>query len=279
VQKKVANLPDLDIAEADIDAYLKGSVLLQISNNVYNLLSKEVPLIEEFQALMQQLHHHNANLPFQTLTQFYTYLRNACSLLINAGHLEFTPLLHEIQKDNLERGMFFLNGEISPNVYVNLVQIAIRVKAFVWAEAFIEQYKDKIIGGDKDQFFYRFNLANCLFAEKKYDDALNFLPDAASNTSYHHIIRLLELKIYYEMHSDLLHFKMFAFRKYVERTAPKTIAANLRTMDLNFLNMLLQLSQSPLKDKKRSAKLIERIQKKPLLSDRAWLLEKARELG
>lgn len=278
-QKKAAQLPDLELAEISASRYQNESILLKLSNCVNDLLVKEAPTVGEFQALVELLKQHEEVLDFQALAQFYTFLRNSCTLLINTGYIEFSPLLHEIQKDNLNRGLFFQNGEITPNVYINLIQIALRVKEYTWAKAFIEQYKNRIIGGDKDQFFYRFNMANCYFAEMKYDEALDFLPEAASYSYYHHIIRRLELKIYYELRSDLLHFKMFAFRKYVERTAPKAIAANLRTMDLNFLNLLLQLSQSPLKDKKRSAKLVERIQKKQLLSDRTWLLEKARELG
>jgi hypothetical protein len=50
-------------------------------------------------------------------------------------------------------------------------------------------------------------------------------------------------------------------------------------MYIEFFNIMLQLTQSPPKDKKRSQQLIERINKKKLLADRAWLLEKARELG
>ena len=77
----------------------------------------------------------------------------------------------------------------------------------------------------------------------------------------------------------MLLYKLDAFRKFIVRTAPKTIAANLREMDLNFLNILLQLAQSPPKDKIRSAKLVERIERKKLVADRAWLIEKAKELG
>ena len=93
------------------------------------------------------------------------------------------------------------------------------------------------------------------------------------------LARLLEIKIYYELESDLLHYKIFAFRKYIERTAPKSLSAKLRKMNLHFLNLLLQICQSPAHDKKRSERLVARIMEKPLVSERAWLLEKARALG
>ncbi len=228
---------------------------------------------------MQLLHSHQEVLSFQTLAQFNAYLRNSCTLLINSGHLEFIHILHEIHKDNLSRGYLFINGEISPNAYMNLVQTALRAKAIAWAKDFSEEYRLKIIGGDEGQFFYNFNLVHCLFTESKFDEALVQLPDIPSGSQLHHMVRRLELKIYYELDSDLLLYKIDAFRKYIERTAPKTISANLRELDINFLNILLQLTQSPAKDKARSAKLIKRIEEKKLLADRAWLMEKARELG
>ncbi|MBC7776380.1 MAG: hypothetical protein H7246_13175 [Phycisphaerae bacterium] len=50
-------------------------------------------------------------------------------------------------------------------------------------------------------------------------------------------------------------------------------------MNVNFLNILLQLSHSHVKSKTRSAQLMKRINSKKFLAERAWLLEKARKLG
>jgi len=90
--------------------------------------------------------------------------------------------------------------------------------------------------------------------------------------------RRLELKAYYELNSELFTYKLDAFRKFIERTAPKSIAANLRTMNLNFIHVLNQLIQSPPKDKDRAAKILRRIKEKTLICDRSWLMEKANAL-
>lgn len=279
LQQKGPHLPDMQWAEFGIEFWKGESVLLQISTRINQIFAKNIPTVEEFQDLMELLQSQQEALSFQALAHFYAYLRNSCTLLINNGNLEFVSILHEIQKDNLLRGYFFANGGMARNSYLSLVQIAIRAKALDWAKEFTEQYKEVIIGGDEDRFFYRFNMAQCLFAESKFEEAIKLLPEAPSGSHYHHSVRRLELKIYYELRSDLLLYKLDAFRKFVERTAPKTIAANLREMDINFLNILLQLSQSPMKDKARSARLVARIEGKKLIADRAWLLEKARELG
>ncbi len=279
LQQKSTQLPEGGFFDNDVDDYIDKSVLLQISKKIFTLLKVELPLKEEIQDLIQLLKKHELCLSFQTQDHFYAYLRNFCTLNINAGKLDFIPVLHQINKDNLERGFFFLFDKIPQHGYVNLVQIAIRAKDLEWAKKFIESYRTRIIGGDEDQFFYRLTLAQCHFAEKKFEEALDNLPEAPSNSHHHHMVRRLELKIYYELQSNLLLYKLDAFRKFIERTAPKTLPANLREMDLNFLNILLQLSQSPPKDKARSARLLKRIEEKKLLADRAWLLEKARALG
>jgi len=279
LQQKVAQLPDVDFNEIGLDAYLKESVLLQISQKISEVLRKDFPSVEETQNLMLFLRDSEQNLSFLTLDHSYAYLRNSCTFLINGGNLEFIPILHEIHKDNLERGYFFLHGKIQAHAYLNLVQIATRAKEYEWAVKFTDDFKELILGGDEEQFFHSLNKAQCLFAEGNFEKALDYIPDAPSSFSYHHVVRRLELKIYYELRSDLLSYKVDSFRKYLERTAPKMIAATLRTMYNNFLNILLQLSQSPIKDKARSAKVVKRIEEKKLLAERSWLLEKARELG
>jgi len=279
IQQKGPQLPDLGWVNKEDDFWQAKSVLLRISTKINSIMGKSLPTFGEFQQLMHLLQSDGTALSSETLAQFYAYLRNTCTLLIDAGNLEFIPLLHEIHKDNLERQYFFINGEMSPNAYINLVQVATRARQTEWAKKFTEDYKKLIIGGDEDRFFYRLNMAQCLFAEGKFDESLSCIPDAPSASYYHHLARRLELKIYYELDSDLLPYKIDAFRKALERTATKKIVVTHKTMYVNFVHFLHQLSQSPKKDKKRSALLIARINSKTLVAERSWLLEKARELA
>jgi len=279
LQQKATELPVGDFFETGVQVYQDTSILLQISKKIFELLKGDPPTGEDIQFLMELLSSHEESLSFETLDHFYAYLRNFCTLVINAGYADFIPVLHQINKDNLERGFLFFLGKIPPHAYLNLVQIATRAKEYAWARKFTEDYKGMIVGGDEAEFFYRLNMAQCLFSLGQFEEALDYLPEASSNTHYHHIIRRLELKIYYELRSELLEYKLDAFRKFIERTAPKSLAANIRTMHLNFLKTLLQLSQSPMKDRDRSARLVKRIEEKKFVAERAWLMEKARELG
>lgn len=279
LQQKGPQLPDLTWINRHNSFWQEESTLLKLSKGINQVLSKDFPTVKEFQDLLQLISSKETELSFETLAQYYSYLRNTCTLLINGGNLEFIPVLHEIHKDNLQRDYFLVNGEITPNVYLNLVQIATRAGESDWAKAFTETFRKKILGGDDEQHFYGLNMAQCLFAEGNFDEALNHIPDVPSSSYYHHIARRLELKLYYELDSELLSYKIDAFRKFFERTGVKSISPDQRTLHINFAHILLQLSQSPKKDKVRSARLIARINSKTLIAERAWLLEKARELG
>ncbi|MBC7773874.1 MAG: hypothetical protein H7246_00440 [Phycisphaerae bacterium] len=279
LQQKAAQLPIMDWMVASIEEHLNTSLLLRIAQRVHTFLQKEVPIVDEFVDLLSLLRKNERMLSFQMNSQLYAYLRSSCSALINDGHLDLIPTLHLIHKENLIAGYLYVDNKIPLNAYLNLVQIANRAGDINWAKEFTENYKYRILGGDEDHLIYQLNMATCLFAAGQLEEALDQIPMIPSSSHYHMLARLLELKILYEMRSDLLHFKIFAFRKYIERTAPKSLSVKLREMNMHFLNLLLQISQSPLKDKKRSDRLVARIQEKKAISERAWLIEKARELA
>lgn len=279
LQQKVAKLADFNFSLDRLRSLENTSIQLAVNVKITQMLQAETPNEKDALALMDFLIQHETQLSEESLDHAYAFLRNSCTLLINAGHLEFVPIQHKIHLDNLKRGYFFINDEISPNAYVNIVQIATRANEISWAKEFTESFRNRLVGGDADQFFYKLNMAQCFFSERAFEAASNYVPEAPSNSHYYQIAKRLELKIYYELQSDLLIYKIDAYRKYIERTAPKVASDNVRELYLNFLKILHQLAQSPPKDKARSARLIKRIEEKKFIAERSWLLEKARELG
>lgn len=279
LQGKATTLQGLLNKDAGIDNYLQKSILLKISNKIAEILEKPLPDITEVLDLIETLNASEEKISFESLVECYAFLRSICTLVINAGHLDFIPILHKLHLNNIKNGVLLNAGKISSGLYLNLVVIATRAKDFDWAKKITEEYKTLIPGGDENHVLYHLNKAQCFFAEGHYEKALDCLPQTSSNTYYHSLVRLLELKIYYEQKSLLLQYKIDAFRKYIERTAPKTLPVDYQTLILNFLNILLQLSQTPFKNKARSEVLIKRIAEKKLISERAWLIEKAKELG
>lgn len=279
LQKKAAKISIVEIIQTPDTYYLEANIVLKIAKSVNLLLQKEIPKIEEVKSLKLLLEQSKEIIPNALSIKFRAYLRNFCTLLIDEGNAEYVSILYNIYQEDLESDILLSAGKITANIYANIVQIAIRANQLAWAKKFTEEYKNRVHGESEDAFFYRLNMANCLFAERKFEAALDMIPNETLPSYYHLLTRRLELKAYYELDSDLLMYKMDSFRKYIERTAPKSITANLRTMNLNFVYILNQLSQSLPKDKNRSAKILQRIEEKKIICERNWLIEKAKELG
>ena len=87
------------------------------------------------------------------------------------------------------------------------------------------------------------------------------------------------MKIYYELNSDLLPYKIDAFKMYLSRASQKVISSLTREQNTNFVNILFQISTTAKGDKARAQRLIQRIQDKQSIADREWLLEKAAQLA
>jgi hypothetical protein len=253
---------------------------LEIGLEIRHLLTMQHPKIDGYYQLISKLNDRQTELSAESLTHYYTYLRNICINFINSGHQEFYEVLHEIHKDNLLRGYFYFQNKITSNAYFNITQIALRVGALEWAKDFVEQHKDQVIGENEFMCFYRMNKALCFFAEKKFEEALDLLPLDTNYFSYLLMARRLELMVYYELKSELLPYKINAFKIFLRRAGDKVLSESIYELSINFLNFLRQLCNTPdLKDKKRSAVLVKRITEKNSVAERRWLLEKAHEIG
>lgn len=285
LQQKAAALPAVSLAPTrelwEIPkTLLDTGSLLPITWRIYAILNAPVPVVEDFEQLLDLLQAHESRISPEHLKELYAYLRNLCILLIDASHVELRPVLFQIQKDNLARGYFYHEGKIPPNAALNITRIALGVQAVAWANAFVERHKDLIIGENETGDFYRMNKALCLFAEKKYEEALEIIPFGSSYSFYHLTARGLELKIYFELDSDLLPYKIDAFKMFISRAGDKMLSKDLHELYSNFINFVRQISLSPkTKDHARSEQLIRRISAKKLVAERAWLIEKAKDLG
>jgi hypothetical protein len=285
LQQKVTQIETPEVIKVALndshipDFYLERSVLLLITDKIHRLLQLPHASVEDFRELMLLLQQHEQELDPNALMGFYTYLRNFIVLLIDAGANDFVLVLHHLQQDNLARGYFYHNGRIPPNAYLNINKIALRAEDIDWAMAFTESHKEKLLAENNTDEFYHLNLANCLFAQKKFQEALEVIPFGSSYSFYHLAARKLELKIYYELQSDLLPYKIDAFKMYISRASHKFLSDNLRELHTNFGNVIYQLSLSPKQDATRSARMVQRILDKKLIAERNWLLEKAQELA
>ena len=254
--------------------------LLKISFSIFNLLKKDSPVPSDVRALFELLQLHETNLDQESLRKFYTYLRNLCVLVSHVffDNEEIRLTLFDLYKHNLERNYLLYEGKLHRSTYLAVSLSAVRVKQFDWAYEFIEKFKNQIFGQNEEQDIYRFNMALYLFGIEKYSECLDFIPSTSPFLDYLINGKRLELKVLYELNSELLPYKLDAFKMFLSRTSQKLLSETMRQINVDFANLLTQITNSTPGDPKRSDLLIKRIQEKKQAAEWRWLLEKAKAL-
>ena len=122
---------------------------------IHQLLKESNPESSRFHGLLEILQKNEAKFSPANLAEFYTYLRNICSFLIEAGKTGFYQILHDIHRDNLQRGYFYYDGKITPNACLSITQTALNVGEISWAKSFVEMHKDRIINENENHDFFQ----------------------------------------------------------------------------------------------------------------------------
>ncbi len=286
LQQKATNLDIPEIIEVILNEisipqrYLEESPSLKINWEICVLLRKTHPAPLDVRALFDLLLIHEHVLDPTALRAFYTYLRSLCAWVANlfSDNEEIRLTLFELYKDNLARGFLHYEGRLHPSTYGAVSLIAVRVKQFDWLLDFIENHKHEIIGENETQDYYRFNKALYLFGIGKFSECLDFIPATTPTVGYLLHGKRLELKALYELRSDMLSYRLDAFKMFLSRTSQKLLSDNERKIHIEFANLLTQLTSSAPGDTKRAERLIHRIQEKKQTADWRWLLDKAEEL-
>lgn len=111
LQNKVTNLEisesmDVALRESPLpERYLEESSYLLIQYKIFCVLRSPNPAVAEIEELNALLKQHEPFLEKGMLEQYYAYLRNICVLLIASGAEGFYQILHQIQRDKIERGI------------------------------------------------------------------------------------------------------------------------------------------------------------------------------
>lgn len=239
-----------------------------------------MPSVTEFETLHELLKQHQSEIQPDLLKFYYTFIRNFSAFLVNGGQTEFLPMLFKLQKEHYERGyMHHYGGKISATAFLSLSNAALKLGELEWTKGFIDTHKGRVLDDNENEDYHNLILSNYYFHTREYDKALDILPAAFQDLDFHLFSRRLELKIYYELNSDLLPFKIDAFKMYLSRASQKVLSPAARDRNANFVNLLFQLHGTHKGDKTRVGRLLERINEKRTVTDREWLLDKAQSLA
>ncbi len=160
--------------------------------------------------------------------------------------------MHELYLHNLAHGHLLYEGKISPNRYLVVSENAMKIKQFEWTLDFIERYKDEIYGENENRDIYRLNMANYLFGVGQFSECLDYIPATSPFVDYLLQGKRLELKALYELQSDLLSYKLDAFKMFLSRTSRNLLSDTQRQIHVDFTNHLAQIISATPGDQQRA---------------------------
>lgn len=259
------------------DFFEKKSILLKLKKMVWNLFFTIEPKTQNFEKLFLHLKKNENKLSIETLADLYTFIRSYCSYLISLGYVALFDVLHEINKDNLSKGLFYYNKKISGSAFFTIIRTAISTNNLEWAKEFVFTHRYMIRNEGEAEEVYKLALALILFEEKKFEEALSHIHFSFQFNVFFLLARRLELCIYFELQSKLLIYKMEAFRKYLERSKLKSVTSMEWEGNNNFINCLKQIVYTTRYSAKRANRILDRTLTHEIISERRWLREKALE--
>jgi hypothetical protein len=278
--KHFLNLRDESILLPEILANLKERSLDTPVVDIYHhiILTLIEPEEEQhFSRLKKLLYLHTSLLQTDTQKEVFAFTLNYCIRKINKGRADYQAEIFELYKYALQQNLLLDKDSLTPWDFKNIVTIGLRNKEYKWTDAFIEEYILRLPKTEQENA-YTFNRARYFFATGKYDKVLQLLQDV----DYSDIFYLLDSKItlmktYYELgeYQSLQSLKE-SFRILLGRK--KLISEQNRINYGNFAAFTMKLFRVEAKNKTKMAALKKAIDGASNIADKAWILEKYKEL-
>jgi hypothetical protein len=220
------------------------------------------------------------------MIELYNYYKAKEDQGIKSYGLKSFKLMNEM----LPQGLFYQkDGFLTAHSYINLVSSALRENELVWAEHFINEYKDKVQADQRENAFL-FSIAT-LFSvraenssgkmkKKYYSLSLDYLAKVKTEDFYYMTrVKNMLIRIYYELNEIELAISILeSYRHFLSKT--KVMPEDLYERYINFINFTGKL----IKYKTQSLnitleQLRDDIVSTKLVSYRGWLLSKISDLN
>ncbi len=233
--------------------------------------------IEHYYKLKRLLLNHG--LKFQSIEAktLYDSAINYCIKKINQSHSNFLKESFEVYKDYLAKELIYVNGELDPFHFKNIITASLRFGKYKWTEDFIKKHKDKLPISSRENA-YTFNLARLYYYKKEYNQVKSLL----QFVEYEDIVyslgsKSLLLATYYETDEiEPLYSLTESFRAYIIRR--KDIPETWKKPYLNLIKFTKKLVRIIPKDTTSLNKLKNEIENSGGTSNVIWLKEKIAEL-
>lgn len=259
----------------EVMAYLaeKGSsnALINLYQAAYYTLKGQQP--DAYYKLKALLLEHTAHIPASDARELQAIARNFCIKQLNQGNTAFIAELFEQYHLAIKHNLLSNDdGTLSPSTYKNVVAVGLHQKAYVWTEQFIVEHVTLLDRRFRDDYL-SYNLAK-LYYEK--GDKAQVLSHLLRIETYHDVFvsadaRTLLAKAYFELdETGALESLLESFMRFLNRHK------ELGYHKENYKNFILitQKLMYRIHTPKLRQQLKEEIDKKPVLTEKSWLLDK-----
>ncbi len=226
-----------------------------------------------YQTFKNQLERHQSDFSKEDIKELYYWTINYCIRKIRSGNRLFIEELLHLYLNGIEEAILLENGELSPWTFKNIVKLGLGTKRYGWTENFVKAYIDKLPYSFREDALH-YNLANLHFIKGAYGAAIAHLNQVEFKDPYYLLdSRVLLLKVYYEEDEiEVMLALAQSFRVFLKRN--KVFTNSVKNVYLNFIKILVKLDR--LYKERNVEELIETIEQMPSLTDREWLLNKAK---
>jgi hypothetical protein len=194
----------------------------------------------------------------------------------NRGKLEYLQESLDLYRAALEKEVIYVNGELTPWTFKNIVTAGLRLTEFEWTENFIKEYGHKInIAFRKNAINY--NIATLNFHQKKYKEVIPLLQKVEYDEEYYSLSSKVQLLItYFELNEmEVLSAFLDSFKIYIKRN--KNIPSDNKSRYSNLIAFARKIIKHQDADNAQITKLKTEISQSTSVA-KPWLLEKVDEL-
>ena len=255
--------PQSNFFSTDLGSFLKDALVV---------LSKNDLPAKEFNNFCIRLNEYHPHLSDYLYSHFESFAINYC--VRHSADPEYRDVLFRLLKQRVEEGRNHVDGKISASEFQNIVRVGLMQKEFDWVWQFMHDNRDNIYGSQHPEAYFQFNLANYWFYTGNFDQALTVLLTAHyEELQYKYSAILLEIKIHYEMQSDVLPSKIDAAKILFFRA--KQITQGRKKMYSRFADFMRKITRPKTAvNRKRILSLIRELDDDPQIAELYWLKEK-----
>lgn len=223
---------------------------------------------EEMRRVMRESGHC---FPKSELRNAYLLASNYCIKQANNNRPMYLPIMFELYKEGLEKGVFNEKGIMSRFTFTNIVKTAIANQQFSWAVEFIDHYKNELKPTYQENIPIYNRLLLC-HRQAKYEEAIQLYADLQLDDLFYNIdAKRILIKIYFELQEwDALNSLLDSFYTFLYRQK------GLKYHKSNYLNLIRfvrKMMQLPAYDKEKKDLLVNTIKNTKSIVEKQWLLE------